>query len=330
MPSIGSGGSRCGRARRWLDERGVPGFTVLVPGGHGQLGTDLGTAAASAGAGVLAPSSAELDITDADAVSAAITELACRAAAAGIGAVVVNAAAYTAVDAAESDMDTAFAVNARGPEMLAAACKRADLPLLHVSTDYVFSGTVFSGTAGAPYTPDDPTDPKSVYGRSKLAGEQAVLGSGCRCHVVRTAWVYGATGGNFVKTMARLESQRDTVSVVDDQWGSPTWSADLAAGLLELAGRLAASCAPDARVLHCTGGGETTWFSFARAIFDELGADSRRVLPCSSAEFSRPAPRPAYSVLSDAAWRASGLTPLRHWRDALAAAFATAGAKFRP
>lgn len=307
----------------------VSGFAMLVPGGHGQLGTDLAEAAAGAGAGVFAPSSAELDITDSGAVSAAVTELADRAAAAGIGAVVVNAAAYTAVDAAESDVDTAFAVNARGPETLAAACKRADLPLLHVSTDYVFSGTVF-GDSGSPYTPDDPTDPKSVYGRSKLAGEQAVLGSGCRCHVVRTAWLYGATGNNFVKTMAHLESQRDTVSVVDDQWGSPTWSADLAAGLLELAGRLAADCALEARVLHCTGGGETTWFSFARAIFDELGADSQRVLPCSSVELIRPAPRPAYSVLSDATWRASGLTPLRHWRDALAAAFAIAGAKFRP
>ncbi len=134
--------------------------------------------------------------------------------------------------------------------------------------------------------------------------------------VVRTAWVYGVSGSNFVKTMAALESSRPALSVVDDQLGSPTWSHDLAAGLLELA-----SVRPSARLLHATGGGETTWFGFARAIFEELGADPARVSPCTTADYPRPAPRPAYSVLSGAAWAAAGLRPLPHWRSALSEAF---------
>src|SRR5262249_10993092 len=188
---------------------------------------------------------------------------------------------------------------------------------------------VFGGNATQPYEPDSPLGPRSAYGRTKAAGEDAVLGSGAQAWVVRTAWVYGAGGANFVKTMVRLESERDQLSVVDDQYGSPTWSADLAAGLLELAGRIAVGEGPARRVLHCTGGGDTTWFGFARAIFDELGADPDRVRPCTTAEFPRPAPRPAYSVLSDAAWRSAGLPPLPHWRPALTAAFATAGSALR-
>jgi dTDP-4-dehydrorhamnose reductase len=142
--------------------------------------------------------------------------------------------------------------------------------------------------------------------------------------------VYGATGGNFVKTMAKLEGQRETLSVVDDQRGSPTWSADLAAGLLELAGAVVGDTPPAQRVLHGTNGGETTWYGFTRAIFEELGADPDRVQPCTTADFPRPAPRPAYSVLSGAAWAEAGLTPLRPWREALTAAFATAGDQLRP
>jgi dTDP-4-dehydrorhamnose reductase len=226
--------------------------------------------------------------------------------------VVVNAAAYTAVDAAEADEDAAYRANATGPAVLAAALGGTKTRLIHVSTDYVFAGD-----ADRPYDVDDPTGPKSAYGRTKLAGELAVreLLPDAAC-VVRTAWVYGAVGGNFVKTMTRLERERDTVSVVDDQRGSPTWSADLAAGLVEL-GR---SSAP-AGVYHCTNGGDTTWFGLTRAIFEELGADPSRVQPTTTDALPRPAPRPAYSVLSDAAWRAAGLTPLRPWRDALRAAF---------
>ncbi|HEX7302242.1 dTDP-4-dehydrorhamnose reductase [Lentzea sp.] len=266
---------------------------ILVPGGRGQLGHDL----AALSPDVRAVSSAELDVTSVTAADLA-----------GATAV-VNCAAYTAVDAAETDEDRAFAVNAVGPGLLAEACASAGVPLIHVSTDYVFSGD-----AVRPYEPSDPVGPKTAYGRTKLEGERRVLEAGG--WVVRTAWVYGVHGSNFVKTMAALESSKPSLSVVDDQTGSPTWSHDLAAGLLELA-----SVLPEQRLLHATGGGETTWFGFARAVFEELGADPDRVRPCTTAEFPRPAPRPAYSVLSGEAWAAAGLRPLPHWRDALTAAF---------
>jgi dTDP-4-dehydrorhamnose reductase len=201
--------------------------------------------------------------------------------------------------------------------MLAAACSSRRVPLVHVSTDYVFPGD-----ADRPYESEDDPGPRSAYGRTKAAGEDAVLGSGAKAWVVRTAWVYGTTGTNFVKTMVRLEKERDTVSVVDDQRGSPTWSADLAAGLLELGRAIVDGKAPVGRVLHCTGGGDTTWHGFARAVFEELGANPDRVKPCTTAEFPRPARRPAYSVLSNAAWAEAGLTPLRPWREALHAYFA--------
>jgi dTDP-4-dehydrorhamnose reductase len=201
--------------------------------------------------------------------------------------------------------------------MLAAVCSSRGVPLIHVSTDYVFAGD-----ASKPYEPADPVGPKTAYGRTKAAGEDAVLGSGAQAWVVRTAWVYGKTGKNFVKTMIRLEGERETLSVVDDQHGSPTWSADLAAGLLELAGQVVDGRGPAQRILHCTGGGATTWCRFTRAIFTELGADPARVNPCTTADYPSPTPRPAYSVLSNASWADAGLTPLRSWEDALRAYFA--------
>jgi dTDP-4-dehydrorhamnose reductase len=181
---------------------------------------------------------------------------------------------------------------------------------------------VFPGDAARPYEPSDRTGPRTAYGRTKLAGEERVLAAWRRSWVVRTAWAYGASGGNFVKTMARLERDRDTVSVVDDQHGSPTWTRDLATGLVELADLVTTRREPAGRVLHGTGGGETTWYGFTRAIFEELGADPGRVRPCPSTEYPRPAPRPAYSVLSGTSWQDAGLTPLRPWREALSAAFA--------
>ncbi len=289
-------------------------LSILVPGGSGQLGQDLAALAPQ----VAAPSSSELNVRDTGQVVAAVTELADRARATGTSPVVINAAAYTAVDAAETDEERAFAVNADGPRVLAAACSSRGVPLIHVSTDYVFAGD-----ATTPYEPGDLLGPLNAYGRTKAAGEDALLGSGARSWIVRTSWVYGKTGSNFVKTMARLEKEREELSVVDDQTGSPTWSRDLAAGLLELAGRVAAGEGPSQRVLHCTGGGSTTWCGFAKAIFTELGADPARVKPCTTAEFPRPAARPAYGVLSNASWREAGLTPLRDWSDALKAYFAS-------
>jgi len=290
-------------------------LALLVPGGTGQLGREL-AGLAPEGALVRVPSRAELNLTQAGAVIEAVTSLAEAAKDADLRPVVINAAAYTAVDAAETDENAAFAVNADGPRVLAAACSARGVPLLHISTDYVFSGS-----AGQPYEVDDPVGPRTVYGLTKLAGEDAVLGSGASSWVIRTAWVYGAHGANFVKTMIRMAGERDTLSVVDDQRGSPTWTADLAAGLLELAGRAATGKGPSQRVLHCTGAGDTTWFSFARAIFQELGTDPERVRPCTTADFPRPAARPAYSVLSNKSWTDAGLNPLRDWRSALSAAF---------
>jgi dTDP-4-dehydrorhamnose reductase len=295
-------------------------LTVLVPGGSGQLGRDL-FALAGEDVEVLAPGSAELDLTQTSDVLTAVKDLVTRAEAAGSQPIVINAAAYTAVDAAETDEDRAFAVNADGPRVLAAACSSRGVPLVHVSTDYVFAGDR-AGADAVPYEPSDPIAPRSAYGRTKAAGEDAVLGSGAQAWVVRTAWVYGSTGSNFVKTMVRLEGERETLSVVDDQRGTPTASADLAAGLIELARLIAAGKAPEQRVLHCTGGGDTTWFGFARAIFTAVGADPARVKPCTSADFPSKVARPAFSVLSNASWRDAGLTPLRSWEDALKAYFA--------
>jgi dTDP-4-dehydrorhamnose reductase len=283
---------------------------LLVIGAQGQLGTDFTALASSTVDGLLGLDVDELDITDGQQVRDAVAGFAEH----HRDVVVLNFAAYTAVDAAETDVDAAYAVNAVGPGLLAAACGASGVPLVHVSTDYVFPGV-----ASRPYEVDDPTGPRSAYGRTKLVGERAVLSSTAQAYVVRTAWMYGAAGSNFVKTMMELERTRETISVVDDQVGSPTWSADLAGGLLELA--LAVHRVPPG-VLHCVNAGSTSWYGFARAVFAELGADPSRVLPCTSAEFPRPAPRPAYSVLSTSSWTAAGLTPLRPWRDALAAAFA--------
>lgn len=286
-------------------------LALLVTGGGGQLGRDLVTAAARAGiTRVQAPGSAELDITDRAAVSDAVA-----VASADARLVVINAAAYTAVDAAEGDgAQRAHAVNADGPAHLARACVAHRAHLIQVSTDYVFAG----GGAG-PQRVGDPTVPRSVYGRTKLAGERAVLSSEAAAHVVRTAWLYGAHGGNFVRTMARLAQGSEPVRVVDDQRGSPTWTADLADGLIALA--LAADQVP-AGVLHCVNAGSTTWFELARAVFTEIGASADRVQPCSTAEFHRPAPRPTNSVLDTAGWVAAGLPELRHWHQALRAAIA--------
>jgi dTDP-4-dehydrorhamnose reductase len=283
---------------------------ILVTGAGGQLGADvvrLGGAHEIVGL-----TRAQLDVTDPAAVEKAVVDAGAE--------LVVNAAAYTAVDAAEDDEAGAAAINAEAPATLARVCALHDAGLVHVSTDYVFAGD-----ATTPYEVDAPTGPRGAYGRTKLAGERAVrelLPE--RSWVVRTAWVYGESGGNFVRTMARLEAQRDTLDVVDDQRGAPTWSRDLAAGLLELAER-----APAPGVYHCTNSGDTTWFGLARAVFEELGADPERVRPTTTDRFPRPAPRPAYSVLSMTAWEQVGLPRPRPWRDALHAAFAEVGPALR-
>ena len=300
-------------------------LALLVTGAGGQLSTDLldlvRTERNTFARGLTID---DLDVTDPFAVKDMVGTWAklLRSDNPDHELVVINAAAYTAVDAAETDQDTAYAVNATAPALLAQACQAAGARLIHVSTDYVFPG---DRAGGPPYDVDDDTGPRSAYGRTKLAGEQAVL----ELHpdggyVVRTAWLYGATGANFVKTMVRLEQSNDTLSVVDDQRGSPTWSRDLAAGLIALA----RSTAP-AGTYHCTNAGDTTWHGLTQAIFTELGADPARVLQTTTEAFPRPAARPAYSVLSPRAWDVAGLPPMRGWREALSEAFATTGAGFR-
>nr|WP_228047519.1 dTDP-4-dehydrorhamnose reductase [Saccharopolyspora sp. HNM0983] len=291
-------------------------MAVLVPGGRGQLGAELARVLRGVpGALVHAPGSGELDVTDGEVVGDAVSSFTASAKDAGLRPVVVNAAAFTAVDAAEEDQRQAERINTTGAAQVAAACRDSGAGLVHVSTDYVFPGD-----ADRPYEPTDETGPKTAYGRTKLDGEHAVLDSGARAWVVRTAWVYSAGGQNFVRTMLRLAAERETLSVVDDQVGTPTWAADLARGLLELAGQIARRHGPDQRVLHCTNTGSASWFELARAVFAGSGLDEERVQPCSSAQFPRPAPRPGYSVLSDRAWREAGLTPLRPWREALGVA----------
>lgn len=289
---------------------------LLVVGAAGQLGTELQRIAPlhPAITSVSAPAEAALDITDPEVVRTVLAAEAKAAADSEGGLVVANAAAWTNVDAAEEQEEKAYAVNATAPALLATSCAELGALLLHVSTDYVFAGDRVGGPA---YRTDDDPEPVGAYGRTKLAGELAVRSlHPTGAHVVRTAWVYGS-GNNFVRTMARLANERDTVDVVDDQRGSPTWARDLAAGLLTLA-----ALRPPARTWHLTGGGETTWFELARETFRLTGHDPDRVHPTTTDKFPRPAPRPAYSVLDGSDWVAAGLPAPRPWQDSLAEAIA--------
>ncbi|MEU9481596.1 dTDP-4-dehydrorhamnose reductase [Streptomyces sp. NPDC048191] len=272
----------------------------LVTGAGGMLGHDTVHELRARGEDVTGLTRAALDITEPASVR--------RAVAGYRPDVVVNCAAYTAVDAAETDEDRALLVNGEGPRLLARACAAHGARLIHVSTDYVFTGEA----RDVPHAEDEEPDPRTAYGRTKLAGERAVLAELPGASVVlRTAWLYGVHGGNFVRTMLRLEADRDTVDVVDDQRGQPTWSADVAARIADLG-------AVDALgVFHATSSGEASWYELAREVFRLAGADPDRVRRTDSRAFVRPAPRPAYSVLGHQRWRAAGLAPLRDWRSAL-------------
>jgi dTDP-4-dehydrorhamnose reductase len=234
--------------------------------------------------------------------------------------VVVNCAAWTAVDDAEAAEEQALEVNAGGAANVAAACARLGARMVQISTDYVFAGD-----AGRPYAENDVPAPRTVYGRTKLAGERAVLGRlPATGYVVRTAWLYGAHGPNFVRTMMTLEGQQPTVDVVDDQRGQPSWTVDVARQVIAL---VHSAAAPG--IYHATSSGQTTWFGLAREIFALLGADPSRVRATSSSSLSRSAPRPAYSVLGHGAWAGSGIAPIGDWRTALHRAFPRLLAKQR-
>lgn len=227
---------------------------------------------------------------------------------------VINAAAYTAVDQAESDAANAFALNHIAPRLLANACAHASTPLVHVSTDYVFDGA-----KSTPYLESDPTAPLSVYGASKAAGENEVLRSGARATVIRTSWVYGAHGSNFVNTMLRLAATRPEIGVVNDQYGAPTWVADLASACYAAAERLLRGDDAVTGLLHFTGAGEATWATFAEAIFEETqrrGLPTAKVKRISSAEFQTVAKRPQNSRL-DTSRFAQLFGPPRPWHKAL-------------
>jgi dTDP-4-dehydrorhamnose reductase len=271
--------------------------SYLVVGAGGMLGSDLCSALAERD--VTALTRAQLDITDPVQVAQAV---------AGRD-VVINAAAYTHVDDAELNEAAATAVNGLGAGILAAAAASAGARFVQVSTDYVFSGD-----ATSPYPEDAPLDPANAYGRSKAAGEVAVAAAHPAPLIVRTAWLYGESGSSFPRTMLDLAARHDTVSVVDDQHGQPTWTRDLADGIVRLLD------AAKVGAFHGTSSGETTWYGFAREVFRLAGLDPDRVVATTSAAFPRPARRPAYSVLGHDAWVAAGVTPLRDWRAALAAA----------
>jgi dTDP-4-dehydrorhamnose reductase len=269
----------------------------LVTGAGGMLGQDLCAVLAEQGeTEVVAATRADLDITDASAVREAVDK----------ADVVLNAAAWTDVDGAEKSEEQATAINGLAVRPLAAAAGRK---LIHVSTDYVFDGS-----ATTPTPEGTPRAPLNAYGRGKAIGEQAVLSHGG--YVVRTAWLYGAHGPNFVRTMLRLAASRDTLDVVDDQEGPPTWSYALAGQLVALARDPTAQ--PGA--YHGTAAGSTTWFGLARAVFEEAGLDPARVRPTTSDRFVRPARRPSYSVLSHERWSRTGVAPLPDWRAMLTVA----------
>jgi len=276
---------------------------VLVTGANGQLGQDVVQCFRESGHEVEGLGRAELDITDLDQCFDVMSKSRPEA--------VIHCAAYTAVDAAESDTDGAYLVNAIGTRNIALAAERVGAKLIYISTDYVFNGN-----ADRPYSEYDPTDPKTVYGQSKLAGEQMVRDFCTKWFIVRTSWVFGLNGSNFVKTMLRLGQEKPVLQVVHDQKGSPTYTVDLARFLLQLL--------PTEKygMYHASNSGSCTWYEFTEAIFEEAREQigltlTAKLEPCTTAQFPRPAPRPAFSVMDHLAIRINQLQDLPHWRDGL-------------
>jgi len=272
---------------------------ALVLGARGLLGQDLCRELALRGHEVFACDRSDADITVDGRVASAIEKS---------GAThVFNCAAYTAVDLAEEEEEAAFAVNALGAGRAARETAEGGLPFFHLSTEYVFDGTQESG-----YSEGDEVKPLSAYGRSKAAGERRVLEAHPEACIVRTQWLFGTGGGNFVETMLRLGSERKELSVVDDQFGSPTWSRDLASGLVTLGESNATG------TYHLTNSETTSWFGFASAIF-ELARMDVMLRPVPTVAFPRPAPRPLHAVLHNDSWQSDGHRALRSWKASLAA-----------
>lgn len=270
---------------------------VIVTGAKGQLGTDLVLALKNFQWDVYAYGREELDITNQGLVNKVVEEVRPD--------VIIHSAAYTKVDQAETDEEQAFLVNGIGTRNLAVAAEKVNAKFCYISTDYVFNGQ-----GEAPYFEHEQTNPLGVYGKSKLMGEEVTKSLSSKYFVVRTSWVYGAHGPNFVKTMLHLAKERDELGVVHDQVGSPTYTVDLANFLLELVQT------EKYGIYHGTNTESCSWFEFAKAIFEEANIDIK-VNPLTTADFPRPAPRPAYSVLGNLSLRVNGFQPLRPWREAL-------------
>ncbi len=274
---------------------------LLVFGAGGQVGRHLLEAAARMGRGAIGRAHAEVDICDSEAVARAIAEAEPTS--------IVNAAAYTAVDRAESDTDKAFKVNRDGAGIVAAAATKAGIPLIHLSTDYVFDGR-----ARTPYKETDPVGPQGVYARSKEAGERGVIEASGKHLILRTAWVYESRGRNFLLTILRLAKEKDELRIVGDQRGSPTAAREIAAATA----RLLESGLPEPGTFHVTAGGETTWHGFATEILRLTGKARVRVTGITTGEYPTPARRPRYSVLSNERIRSAYGIALPDWRETLA------------
>lgn len=269
---------------------------ILITGAYGMLGSDLREVLKNFE--LIVTGSKDLDITDEEKVIEFICD--------NSPDLVINAAAYTAVDDCETNYDDAYAVNAVGPKNLAIACSKQDIPLVHISTDYVFDGT-----KRTPLIETDKLGPQSAYGKTKLAGEKFIQENTEKYFILRTAWLYGLHGNNFVKTMLALAEDHDEITVVNDQIGSPTYSFDLAIAITNLLN------SDKYGIYHVTNEGECSWCEFAKRIFELSNVDVK-VIPVSTEEFPRPAPRPHYSVLSNKKWNSSGFVPMRDYKEALA------------
>lgn len=285
---------------------------ILLTGRTGQIGGALLPRLGALGE-VHAPTRDALDLADHASLKATVEQLEPD--------LIVNAAGYTRVDDAESDRDAAFAANADGPEELARLAAATGATLVHYSTDYVFSGD-----GDTPWKPTDPPNPVNVYGESKLAGEQAIAASGCNAVIIRTSWIYDLSGRNFVTTIRRLAAARDSIQVVNDQTGAPTWSCTVAEATIAILQHEALDRmiqGDGAAIVHLAAAGQTTWFDFAHVILTHAGLTDQVTLePVSTDQYNAPAPRPRYSVLDcGETSRAFGFT-LPDWDSALATAFA--------
>ena len=277
-------------------------MNILVTGANGQLGREMQRLGAVSPNNYIFTDVAELDVTDAGAVLRAAEQTRAEA--------IVNCAAYTNVERAEEDEATADLLNRLAPANLAAAAAATGATLIHISTDYVFDGT-----AHLPYAEQSPTAPLGVYGRTKLAGEQAVEASGCSHLILRTAWLYSAFGNNFLKTMLRLTAERESLSVVFDQIGTPTYAGDLALAIFSVieGGQLRGN----EGIYHFSDEGACSWYDFAVEIAAVVGHDKCRIAPCHTAEYPSKAPRPAYSVLDKSKFKTTFGIEIPHWRESM-------------